>query len=508
MLKPENKRPEFNRTSVLRMLWKRKRVAASIWVAASAATVFVVARLQPKYSAESVVLVESQKIPENYVAATVHVDLSERLDRLKQEVLSYDRLLGLIRQYDLYPGLRGKSPEPEIVRQMRDDVGISLERTWSAERPGAFRVNYMGATPVATAAVVNRISRFFVDENRRGRQAQAEGTSEFLESQLALSKKNLETQEARLRQYKVTYNGELPEQQAALIASLGQGKAEVESVEQQLSRVQQNKVMLQYALSGLSEGIRVRQQMAHERSAALVAVENRTEPQEKLSDRLRANLNSLRLRYGNNHPEIERAAAELAAAETAERNAARQQKPAPKQAAANSRPLEDFISATAAEQDRMTEINAELAAADKDVSDLHDREKRLLAQIHDMEQHLAKLPIREQQLATVLRDYEISKAAYQSLLEKKLAADVASNMERKHQAETFTILEEARIPEKPVRPRKALLIGGGSLAGLAVGLMIGLALELKQDVLLGEWELPAGVDIVARVPQMAGANLL
>lgn len=507
MLKPERKRPEFNPTSLVRMLWKRKGSAALIWALTSAATVIVVARLQPRYSAESVVLVESQKIPENYVAATVHVDLSERLDRLKQEVLSYDRLLGLIRQYDLYPSLRGTVPEPEIVRAMRDDVGITLERAWSAERPGAFRVSYMGAKPEATAAVVNQISRFFIDENRRGRQAQAEAISQFLENQMAQSKKNLEAQEARLKQYKVTYNGELPEQQAELIASLGQGKAELEGVKQELSRVQQNKILLQNSLNGISEIIRLRQQVAQERSAAMAALESRPEQEVKLSDRLRTNLSALRLRYGNSHPEVQRAAEELAAAEAAERNSARQAKAAPK-ASANARPLEDFAAATAAEQDRIAEINAQLAAADKDISDLHTREQRILAEVHNVEQRLAKLPIREQQLATVMRDYQISKSTYQSQLEKKLSADVASDMEKKHQAETFTILEEARIPEKPVRPRKTLLTIGGSLAGLVAGLMVGLALELKDGVVLGEWELPAGTDILARVPRMEGGSSL
>src|SRR5262249_17424010 len=155
-----------------------------------------------------------------------------------QEVLSYDRLLQLIREYDLYRKLWGKTPEAEIVWSMREDVSITLERTWSAERPGAFRVSYLGYKPSTTAAVVNRISHFFVDENLRGRQEQAEGTSQFLESQLAEFKKNLERQDARLKQYKLTYNGELPQQESALIATLGQGKSEAEGIQQEISRAE------------------------------------------------------------------------------------------------------------------------------------------------------------------------------------------------------------------------------------------------------------------------------
>jgi succinoglycan biosynthesis transport protein ExoP len=512
MLLGQKNRPEFSLTSVARALWKRKWLVGAFWAATSALAILIVSHMQPLYSAESLVLVESQKIPENYVAATVHVELSERLDRLKQEVLSYDRLLQLMRQYKLYRKSWDKRPEIEIVSGMRENIGITLERTWSADRPGAFRVSYVGSDPVTTAAVVNQISRFFVDENQRGRQMQAEGTSEFLESQLVGSKKNLEIQEGRLKQYKLAHNGELPQQESALIASLGQGKSELQGIQQELSRAQQNKMMLKNALTGIAEIVRLRELMAKERMAAVVAAgqQKLNPPPVKDSERLRASLNALRSRYGDKHPDVERVEAQLAAAEAteaAEHNLARKVLPQPEARVADRASLEDLAAATAAEQERIGELNAQLAATDNQINDLEASEKRVLVQNHEVEAHLLNLPIREQQLATVVRDYDISKLSYHALLEKKLAADVASNMEKRHQAQRFTILEEARIPEAPIRPRRALLSFGGSLAGLFAGLVIGLALELKEDVFLGEWELPAGSVILARVPQMEGLAL-
>src|ERR1051325_10513548 len=126
MLIGQKNRPEFGPLSVGRALWKRKGAVILIWLSISVVTVLTVSRMKPLYKAESLVLVESQKIPENYVAATVHGELSERLDRLKQEVLSYDRLLGLIRRYELYREFWGKMPESEIVWNMRSDIAITL----------------------------------------------------------------------------------------------------------------------------------------------------------------------------------------------------------------------------------------------------------------------------------------------------------------------------------------------------------------------------------------------
>jgi hypothetical protein len=45
-----------------------------------------------------------------------------------------------------------------------------------------------------------------------------------------------------------------------------------------------------------------------------------------------------------------------------------------------------------------------------------------------------------------------------------------------------------------------MLAGGGSLFGLALGVLLALAFELRKDTILGEWELPAGVRVLGILP--------
>jgi len=108
--------------------------------------------------------------------------------------------------------------------------------------------------------------------------------------------------------------------------------------------------------------------------------------------------------------------------------------------------------------------------------------------------------VREQEMAAVTRDYEMSKANYKSLLDKKLAAGMATDMERKQQGERFTMLDTARVPEKPVSPNRPLLYGVGCALSLVVALAFAVAKEIKNHVVLGEWELPPGVAVLGRVP--------
>jgi hypothetical protein len=103
-------------------------------------------------------------------------------------------------------------------------------------------------------------------------------------------------------------------------------------------------------------------------------------------------------------------------------------------------------------------------------------------------------------MAGLTRDYEITKANYRSLLDKKIAAEMATDMERREKSERFTIVDPARVPARPFKPKREMLDIGGSLIGLALGLALGLGREFQEATLLGEWELPAGPSVLGRLP--------
>jgi hypothetical protein len=86
------------------------------------------------------------------------------------------------------------------------------------------------------------------------------------------------------------------------------------------------------------------------------------------------------------------------------------------------------------------------------------------------------------------------------LLDKKLAAGVATDMERSKKSERFNIVDSAQVPEKPFKPQRGILTSVGSITGLALGLLLGFGLEYRKHKLLGEWELPLGTIILGRVP--------
>jgi polysaccharide chain length determinant protein (PEP-CTERM system associated) len=501
--------------SLLRAVWKRKTSLCLLFVAGCAVTVAVTYEWPPKYKSEAVILVESQRIPQNFVTATVNDDLKERLSSLNAQILAYSRLLEIVKKFDLYHKERQARAEEEVIELMRGDIDIQLVKGWSQERPGAFRISYEGKNPALVASVANELGNLFIEENLRSREVQATGTSEFLDNQLADAKRRLEEQEARLSQYKLEHQGELPEQENSLIASLNRLQVQLQGIQDGLSRAQQNKILTQDSLEG-GQATLVAMTRIGERSAAFGTNASATGNDRRSIKQLEAQLAELRTRYTEDYPEVQSVKASLAEAETrtAESQAgapAGESTPAKaaKQPDSSTPSLEEAdiddpsLAATLANQrERLNNLKAQQAVTDKQIESLTSERKQTLTQMNSIQSHVDRLPVREQQMASVMRDYEITKANYQSLLDKKLAAAMAADMEKRQKSERFTMLEPARVPEVPFKPNRPVVgaIGVAMSLLLAVAFVIGRTFQ--ENVVLGEWELPKDVVILGRVPMI------
>lgn len=517
----------FSPLSMARTIWKRRFTIFGLWSVLSAATFIVVGRLPAVYQADALILVDSQKIPDKFVSSTVNSDLQDRLSNISQQILSSTRLKKVIDDYGLYPVERKKLFEEELLEQMRKNIGIKLEPGYNRNRPGAFRVSFQGGDRNTVAQVANRLANLFIEENLRTREVQAEGTSDFIDTQLQDAKKNLDRLEKAVSDYKLQHNGELPEQENSIATALTRLQVELEANRDATNRVQDNKVMLQNSLSTTEATLAAIKEAAKDRNTAALnaavpgalandgAVMTPARAQTPLESR-QAQLDALRQRYGPQHPAVRRLDAEVAELKAV--NTLPAGDPAPERklpapvpagssvnagartpAAISVQNLREVLDVTSINE-RISNTKAQLALADKDLEFRKSEQARIIRDMNSYEARLSRLPIREQEMAGVTRDYEMSKANYKSLLDKKFAAEMATDMEHRQKSERFTLLDAATAPGKPQKPNRPVLNAIGSLLGLSLGLFIGFGLEMRRDVLLGEWELPSNVSVIGRLP--------
>ena len=134
----------------------------------------------------------------------------------------------------------------DVIALMQKNVSVSIVSDYGGSQDlQAFRIGYSGGDPRQVAQVANDLATLFMDENLKAREQQSTGTTEFLQNQLQETKKVLEAQEAKLKDFKLRHIGEMPEQQSANLQILGQLQSQFQLEGEALARAEQQRNTIQ-----------------------------------------------------------------------------------------------------------------------------------------------------------------------------------------------------------------------------------------------------------------------
>lgn len=429
-------KPEYVIDVILRYRW-----LIMVPLCASVILGIYFAIVLPKiYQAQTLILVEPQRVPTNYVQSVVSQDINARIDTISQQILSRTNLEKIISEYGLFegPDYAGMFIEDKI-ENMRRRIDVSVTR--ARRGADAFSITFYGKDPKKVMDVTNTLGTYFIDENLKVREAQAVGTSDFLDSELDDMRKRLEGVEEALKVFRKTHMGELPEQLDSNIRIL-------ENLQDQLVEQQKG---LRDAKNRLSE--LERQLEAQAQSEGRITILGQPAEDPELAQ-LKTELAALKARYTAQHPDVIRVQQRLA-----ERQAELKRQPI---ATPTGNPEEPIRTTNPAVYRMQAEIGREIDTFTREIEDLN-------AQIAVYQQRVENTPKREQELMGLKRDYDNIQESYNSLLARRLEAEISVNMERKQKGEQFRILDPARLPQKPIKPNLRMLF----IIFIGLGLSIG-----------------------------------
>src|SRR6185312_11360896 len=143
-------------------------------------TAIVVWRLPNLYRSETTILVDPQKVPDSYIKATVTQNLADRLSTIQEQVTSPAALKKLIDTMGLYPDLKKRLGEQDVIRLMQSSIVVEPVTSMGTQL-SAFRIAFKGRNPVEAAQVTNQIAALFIEQNLKVREQQSYGTADFLE---------------------------------------------------------------------------------------------------------------------------------------------------------------------------------------------------------------------------------------------------------------------------------------------------------------------------------------
>ena len=404
-------------------------------------SVAIAVMLPPIYRSTSTILIEEQEIPSDFVMATVTSFAEQRLQSIHQRIMSTSRLLDIINRFKLYTDLKGKLTTEQIVGRMRQ--AIKLE-TISAEvvdrRTGkpssatiAFTLTYEGkGVPEKVQRVANVLASLFLEENLRVRERQTKETYQFLEDEMKKLRLQLDEIEARIAVFKGRHIDELPEVFQVNLQSLESTERNIERLNEQLRSLKEREGYLQTQLASLAPTDKMNEDMRRLRE-------------------LRVQLANLKTRFTDAYPDVIKTKEEIARLE--------------KQVAGNS----GVSDGGRPDNPAYVTLASQLASTQADIESVKRQIRDLQRKADDYRRRIEASPKVEESYKVMLIERNNTQAKYDDLVRKYMEARVAHGLEKEQKGERFTLIDPARLPEKPYKPNRMAIVMIGLILGVAAG---------------------------------------
>jgi polysaccharide chain length determinant protein (PEP-CTERM system associated) len=427
------------------LILKRRKLSILIpAVAIFTISVVTAILLPPIYKSTSTILIEEQEIPVDFVMATVTSFVEQRLQSINQRIMSTSRLLEIINRFELYPELREKLTTEQIVGKMRKSIKLE---TISAEvvdrrtgRPSsatvAFTLTYEGkGIPDKVQRVANVLASVFLEENLRVRERQTRETSQFLKDEMKKLKTDLDRIEAKIANYKALHINELPEVFQVNMQSLNNIERNIDRSNQQLQNFKERQGYLQTQL------------------ASITPLEKMTEDKRRLRE-LRIQLANLETRFTEEYPDVIKTKEEIEKLEKQIKDSDNNP------GSADSLP-DNPAYITLASQ--LASTRAEIESVKRQIIDLNIKAE-------DYRRRIEATPKVEETYKALTSERNNTQAKYNDLVRKFMEANVAHGLEKEQKGERFTIIDPARLPEKPYKPNRMAIMMIGLVLSIATGL--------------------------------------
>ena len=413
--------------------------------------IYIAATTPKIYEASTLVIVQPQQVPKDFVRPAVAEEAEALLGTISQQILSRTNLERTIYDFGMMPKNNPTGGLEDIVDGLRNNISIKVRR----DRQGAdtFWISYKGGNPQKVADITNALATNFIDSTSVERGLQASGTSTFLDDELKSIRKKLLEMEAEIKDYRQQFMGELPEQ-----------------LDSNLSRLQGLQSQLTAKEASLRE---IKLNIAELESQPSIVTDGTMNPNDV--ENLEERLAELLMRYTENHPDVTRLKRRI---EELKRQGMGGGNNGSGIQTASSR--------------RISELARDKMALERQIALLN-------SQIQIFQRRVEETPKREQELISLKRDYENMNNIYSSLEKRKLESEISVNMEMKQKGEQFQIIDAAIPPKTPIEPNLERIF----LLTLGVGFAIGCGLAYLLEFLDSSYRNPENVEQDFKIPVIA-----
>ncbi|NNF67758.1 MAG: hypothetical protein HKM98_09650 [Gammaproteobacteria bacterium] len=398
---------------------------------------------------------------------TTESNVMNQVNMMTRALLSRPHLEEVARETDL--DLRANTPREmeNLIESLRSSIQIRTTRDQ------LYTITFRDHNPRTAHAVVQNLLSNFVGDTLQGNRSDSQVAMRFLNEQIADHEARLVEAEERLAQFKQKNVGVMPDTTGDYYARLQSSAAELQELNSQLSLAQRTRSELQRQLRSEEPVLRA-DNLTAEYDLRILSAENA--------------LRDLTLQYTDRHPDV------ISTKDLIERLKEQKEEAIASGSAGGASDPDDLNPV-------YQSMKIELNSTEVEIAQLQAKIEQQEARVLGLQRAVDTIPGVEAELAKLNRDYEVTKARYEALLERFESARLTEDAGQSNENVKFRVIDPPTIPLEPIGPNRVMFLAIALVFGLAGGGLFAYSMNQVDPVFSGLSDLPAesGIRVLGSV---------
>ena len=464
--------------------WRYRWVAAAVaWLVCGGGWAFVY-MIPNQYEASARLYVDADAVLTPLLKGlSIDSSLSSQLDVLQRTLLSRPNLEKLVSNTDLDLTITGPSDLETMVGKLGTEIKITPQTR------NLFTITYRNTTPKLAFDVVQTILTTFIESKTGNNRSEMENAQSFLQQQLSAYEQQLRAAERKRADFRAKYVDLLPMGDNGS-NRLDQAQGTVRQLEGQIADLIAKRDLLNRELTNTPQLIVTENEAIPQANGQPGVPGRAAAPRDPKVEQAQNDLNELRLRYTENHPDVVSAKKRLEGlkAQFEATVAADAAKQAEQKAAADGAAPKGAVDATGKPvvtagravrslpnpiyeqlKVRLYEAESGIASLQRQIADATRERNRL-------EEMARSAPGVQAEFLNLNRDYDVLRKNYDELLARRESMRISTAAEADADKIKIQVIDPPQVPQNPVAPKRTLLmsvvLGLGIGAGLAAAVML------------------------------------
>lgn len=395
-------------------LFRYRFIAVFLFMVVTSAVLMYGYNTPKEYTSEATLRAELTSVLQPLLSGQAEMSRSERVAEARELIHSRGMLERVAFDSGVLNGNESDEAKEAIIRGMRNSLRVNISSQ------NYLRISYTSTDPNRSFRVVSSVIERFTTESAQRQRSESRNAFEFIESQVQTYRRQLETAENALKEFRATN----------LDGSRGNVQDRVVSLS---NDVEDQELLIQQAQTQIR---RIREQLAEE--PQFIEVTQDLGPVETELDRrvdaANQQLDNLRLQYHDTHPDIVALKDQIEELE---------QRRETQRASAQPGVSTERMANPVYEDLRLRLSNAE--------TDLATQQNRLvsLERLYEREASRAeRLAAREAEESELTRDYNVTRGVYEDMLKRRENARLTMTLDIEGQGVNYRIQEPASYPTR------------------------------------------------------------